>query len=233
LQSVAPLIQMQAERSHVPQLNEFLIETFESKDGYHAYFYPFEGRFVHEGMASVIGYRISLLRPISFSIALNDYGFELLSDQPIPLVQALENNIFTEENLFNDIQASVNSTEMARRRFRDIASISGLVFRGFPGKNKKDKHIQASSQLFFDVFADYEKNNLLYLQAFEEVMEFQLEETRMREAMRRIANQTIILKKLEKPSPFSFPIMVDRLNREKLSSEKLEDKIRKMKLELD
>lgn len=233
LQSVAPLIQMQAERSHVPQLDEFLIETFESKDGYHAYFYPFEGRFVHEGMASVIGYRISLLRPISFSIALNDYGFELLSDQPIPLVQALENNIFTEENLFNDIQASVNSTEMARRRFRDIASISGLVFRGFPGKNKKDKHIQASSQLFFDVFADYEKNNLLYLQAFEEVMEFQLEETRMREAMRRIANQTIVLKKLEKPSPFSFPIMVDRLNREKLSSEKLEDKIRKMKLELD
>jgi ATP-dependent Lhr-like helicase len=233
LQSVAPLIQMQAERSHVPQLDEFLIETFESKDGYHAYFYPFEGRFVHEGMASVIGYRISLLRPISFSIALNDYGFELLSDQPIPLVQALENNIFTEENLFDDIQASVNSTEMARRRFRDIASISGLVFRGFPGKNKKDKHIQASSQLFFDVFADYEKNNLLYLQAFEEVMEFQLEETRMREAMRRIANQTIVLKKLEKPSPFSFPIMVDRLNREKLSSEKLEDKIRKMKLELD
>jgi ATP-dependent Lhr-like helicase len=230
LQSVAPLIQMQAERSHVPQLDEFLIETFESKEGYHAYFYPFEGRFVHEGMASVIGYRISLLQPISFSIALNDYGFELLSDQPIPLEQALKNNIFTEENLFDDIQASVNSTEMARRRFRDIASISGLVFRGFPGKNKKDKHIQASSQLFFDVFADYEKNNLLYLQAFEEVMEFQLEETRMREAMRRIASQTIVLKQLEKPSPFSFPIMVDRLNREKLSSERLEDKIRKMKL---
>ena len=233
LQSVAPLIQMQAERSHVPQLDEFLIETFESKEGYHAYFYPFEGRFVHEGMASVIGYRISLLQPISFSIALNDYGFELLSDQPIPLERALKNNIFTEENLFDDIQASVNSTEMARRRFRDIASISGLVFRGFPGKNKKDKHIQASSQLFFDVFADYEKNNLLYLQAFEEVMEFQLEETRMREAMRRIASQTIVLKQLKKPSPFSFPIMVDRLNREKLSSEKLEDKIRKMKLELD
>jgi len=233
LKSMAPLIQMQAERSHVPQLDEFLIETFESKEGYHAYFYPFEGRFVHEGMAAVIGYRISLLTPISFSIALNDYGFELLSDQPIPLEQALDNNIFTAEHLFDDIQASVNSTEMARRKFRDIASISGLVFRGFPGKNKKDKHIQASSQLFFDVFADYEKSNLLYLQAFEEVMEFQLEETRMTEAMNRIAGQTIVLKHLEKPSPFSFPIMVDRLNREKLSSEKLEDKIRKMKLEFD
>ena len=231
LQKVAPLIQKQAERSLVPKENEFLIESFESKEGYHAFFYPFEGRFVHEGMASVIAYRIALLKPISFSIALNDYGFELLSDQEIPLKSALDNNIFTVDHLFDDIQASVNSSEMARRKFRDIASISGLVFKGFPGKNKTDKHIQASSQLFFDVFQDYEKHNLLYLQAFEEVMEFQLEESRMREAMKRIESQQIIIKSLEKPSPFSFPIMVDRL-REKLSTEKLEDRIKRMKVQL-
>ena len=203
-----------------------------SKEGYHAYFYPFEGRFVHEGMASVIAYRIALLQPISFSIALNDYGFELLSDQPIPLEAALDNNIFTADHLHEDIQASVNSTEMARRKFRDIASISGLVFKGYPGKTKADKHLQSSSQLFFDVFKDYEKHNLLYLQAFEEVMEFQLEESRMQLAMERIEKQTIILKFLEKPSPFSFPIMVDRL-REKLSTEKLEDRIKRMKVQLE
>jgi ATP-dependent Lhr-like helicase len=156
--NVAPLIQKQAERSHVPNESEFLIEYFESKEGYHAYFYPFEGRFVHEGMASVIAYRIALLQPISFSIALNDYGFELLSDQPIPLEAALDNNIFTADHLHEDIQASVNSTEMARRKFRDIASISGLVFKGYPGKTKADKHLQSSSQLFFDVFKDYEKH---------------------------------------------------------------------------
>lgn len=232
LESVAPLIQEQAQRSHVPNENEFLIEYFESEEGHHVYLYPFEGRFVHEGMASVIAYRISLLQPITFSIALNDYGFELLSDQPIPIEAAIDNNIFTSEHLFDDIQASVNSTEMARRKFRDIAGIAGLVFRGFPGKNKKDKHLQASSQLFFDVFQDYEKNNLLYLQAFEEVMEFQLEESRMREAMQRIEQQPIVLKYLSKPTPFSFPIMVDRLNRERLSSERIEDRIKRMKLEL-
>ncbi|MEQ8624926.1 MAG: ligase-associated DNA damage response DEXH box helicase [Vicingaceae bacterium] len=233
LASVGPLIQMQAERSQVPNEKEFLIEYFESKEGYHAFFYPFEGRFVHEGMASVIAYRISLLQPISFSIALNDYGFELLSDQPIPIEQAIDNGIFTAAHLHDDIQASVNYTEMARRKFRDIASIAGLVFKGFPGKNKKDKHIQASSQLFFDVFKDYENQNLLYLQAFEEVMEFELEESRMQEAMNRIEDQTIILKFLKKPSPFCFPIMVDRLSREKLSSEKLEDRVRRMKLQLE
>ena len=188
---------------------------------------------MHEGIAAVIAYRIALLKPITFSIALNDYGFELLSDQPIPIGEAVENNIFTADHLFDDIQASINSTEMARRRFREIAGISGLVFKGFPGKIKKDRHLQASSQLFFDVFKDYEKNNLLYLQAFEEMMEFQLEETRMREAMKRIESQTIILKRIKQPSPFSFPIMVDRLSREKLSSERLEDRIKKMRIELN
>tara|TARA_R110002096_G_scaffold109056_4_gene238603 strand:- start:20792 stop:23233 length:2442 start_codon:yes stop_codon:yes gene_type:complete len=232
LLSVAPLIEKQAERSHVPNENEFLIEYFQSREGYHAFFYPFEGRFVHEGMAAIIAYRIALLKPITFSIALNDYGFELLSDQKIPLELAIDNAIFTSDHLMEDIQAAINFTEMARRRFRDIASISGLVFKGFPGKNKADKHIQASSQLFFEVFKELENNNLLYLQAFEEVLEFQLEETRLRKAMRRIENQKIVLKVLDKPSPFSFPIMVDRL-REKLSNEKLEDRIKRMKVQLE
>lgn len=232
LKCIAPLIKKQAKRSHVPAKNEFLIEYFESNEGFHAYFYPFEGRFVHEGMASVIAYRIALLMPITFSIALNDYGFELLSDQPIPLEEAIDNNIFTADHLHDDIHASINSTEMARRRFRDIANISGLIFRGYPGKNKADRHLQASSQLFFEVFKEYESDNLLLRQAYEEVMEFQLEESRMQIAMKRIHKQKIVLKKLNKPSPFSFPIMVDRL-REKLSSEKLEDRIKKMKLNLE
>jgi ATP-dependent Lhr-like helicase len=232
LQGIIPLIEKQKEASIVPSQNQFLIEYFESKEGFHAFFYPFEGRFVHEGMASVIGYRLSLLKPMTFSIALNDYGFELLCDQEIPLQEAIDNNIFTADHLQEDIKASVNSTEMAKRKFRDIASISGLVFHGYPGKSKKQKHLQASSQLFFDVFNDYEKDNLLLLQAFEEVMEFQLEEGRMIKALERIEMQEIVIKRLEKPSPFCFPIMVDRL-RERMSFEKLEDRIRKMKIKLE
>jgi ATP-dependent Lhr-like helicase len=130
----------------------------------------------------------------------------------------------------NDIQASVNSTEMARRKFRDIAAISGLVFKGYPGKPVKDKHLQSSSQLFFNVFHDYEAHNLLLRQAFEEVMDFQLEEARLRTALERISHQKITLTHPEKPTPFAFPIMVDRL-REKLSSEKIEDRIRRMALQ--
>jgi len=226
-----PLIAQQQETSIVPKENQFLIEQYESKDGYHVLMYPFEGRFVHEGIGALIAYRISLLQPISFSIAMNDYGFELLSDQPIPIQDAIDSNIFSTDHLMDDILASINSVEMAKRRFRDIASISGLVFQGYPNKQKKERHLQASSQLFFSVFQDYDKDNLLLRQSFNEVMDFQLEEVRMREALNRINGQEIVVTNPGKFTPFAFPIIVDRL-REKLTSESLQDRIKKMKIQL-
>jgi ATP-dependent Lhr-like helicase len=224
-----PLFNLQQQRSHLPGKSEFLIEYFESNEGYHVLMYPFEGRFVHEGISALMAYRIAQIQPITFSIAMNDYGFELLSDQPIPIEEAVETDILGTENLMQDIQASINSVEMARRKFRDIAAISGLVFKGYPGKPVKDKHLQSSSQLFFNVFNDYDAHNLLLRQAYEEVMDFQLEEVRLRRALERIAKQKIIITRPDKPTPFAFPIMVDRL-REKLTSEKLEDRIKKMAL---
>jgi ATP-dependent Lhr-like helicase len=190
--------------------------------------FPFEGRNVHEGMAALVAYQMARIKPITFSIAMNDYGFELLSDQEIPIEEAIETNVLGTENLMKDIQASINSTEMARRKFRDIAAIAGLVFKGYPGKPVKDRHLQSSSQLFFEVFHEYEAHNLLFRQSYEEVMDFQLEEVRLRQALDRINQQKIIITHPDKPTPFAFPIIVDRLSRDKLTSEQLKDRIQKM-----
>lgn len=232
LKALRQLFDRQEVESIVPGENEFLIETFKTREGYHALFYPFEGRFVHEAMSGLLAYRISLLKPISFSLAYNDYGFELLSDQPIDMQQVIDNDLLTTDYLFDDLQKSLNSTELARRKFRDIAVISGMVFQGYPNKMIKTKHLQSNSQLLFDVFRDYEPENLLYQQAFRETFEHQLEEGRLRMALERIRTQQIVWKQCKKPTPFSFPIITDRL-REKLSSEKLADRIKKMKLRLE
>ena len=228
-----PLLQLQATRSHLPKKDEFLIEYFETEQGHHVVMYPFEGRLVHEGLASLVAYRMSRIMPITFSIAMNDYGFELLSDQEIPIYEAIETNILGIDDLLKDIQASINSVEMARRKFRDIASIAGLIFKGYPGQRVRDKHIQSSSQLFFNVFYEYDSSNLLLLQAYEEMMDFQLEEARLRRALERINKQKIIIREPALPTPFAFPIMVDRLSRDKLTSERLEDRVKKMAMRYD
>ncbi|MBM1105557.1 ligase-associated DNA damage response DEXH box helicase [Aurantibacter crassamenti] len=228
IRSLAHIFERQRRESIVPKPNEFLIETFKTREGYHHIFYPFEGRFVHEAMGSLLGYRISLLSPITFSLAFNDYGFELLSDKPINMQQVIDNDLFTTDYLLDDLQKSLNATEMARRKFRDIAIISGMVFTGYPNKAIKMKHLQSNSQLLFEVFRDYEPENLLFQQAFTETFQHQLEEGRLRLSMLRIATQEIVWKQCQKATPFSFPLITDRLSREKLSSEKWEDRIKRM-----
>ncbi len=226
-----PLFELQEHLSHIPRENELLVEQIETKDGYHLFVYPFEGRLVHEAMAAILAYRISQITPITFSIAMNDYGFELLSDQPIPVDDTNVYDLFSDDNLFLDIQRSVNSSEMAKRKFRDIATIGGLIFQGMPGEHKKARHLQASASLIFKVFAEYEPNNLLIRQAYNEVMEQQMEEARLRNMLQRIQASRIVITFPHRLTPFCFPIKVDSM-RENMTSEKLEDRVKKMQIQL-
>jgi ATP-dependent Lhr-like helicase len=227
LSALEPLFNLQKKLSAVPKENELLIEHIETKDGFHLFIYPFEGRLVHEAMAALLSYRISKIIPITFSFAMNDYGFELLSDQPIPLDDSNVYELFAEENLYEDIQRSVNAGEMARRKFRDIAVIGGLIFQGMPGEFVKQKHLQSSASLLFNVLSEYEPNSLLLRQAYNEVMQQQMDEIRLRNMLQRIAKSDIKITYPVKLTPFCFPIKVDSI-RETVSSEKLEDRVLRM-----
>jgi ATP-dependent Lhr-like helicase len=231
LSALEPLFNLQKELSAVPKENELLIEHIETKDGFHLFVYPFEGRLVHEAMAALLSYRLGKITPITFSFAMNDYGFELLSDQPIPLDDSNVYELFSEENLYEDIQRSVNAGEMARRKFRDIAVIGGLIFQGMPGEFVKQKHLQSSASLLFNVLSEYEPNSLLLRQAYSEVMQQQMEEIRLRNMLQRIAKSNIKITYPKKLTPFCFPIKVDSI-RETVTSEKLEDRVLRMQKQL-
>jgi ATP-dependent helicase Lhr and Lhr-like helicase len=232
LEALKPLLLLQEQLSHVPGENELLIEQIETKDGFHLFVYPFEGRLVHEAMAAILAYRISRITPITFSIAMNDYGFELLSDQPIPVDDTNAYDLFSKDDLLNDIQRSVNSTEMAKRKFRDVAVIGGLIFQGMPGEKKKARHLQSSASLLFKVFSEYDPGNLLLRQSYQEVMDQQMEEARLRDMLERIQQSKIIITYPQQLTPFCFPIKVDSM-REDLSSEKLEDRVKRMQQQLE
>lgn len=230
LQFLHTLLVSQQENSHIPSENEFLVERIKTREGHHLFMYPFEGRLIHEVMSALIAYRISRISPISFSIAMNDYGFELFSKLEIPLTEENIHEILSKENLIRDVMASVNSTEMARRKFRDIAVISGMVIRTYPGQQKNNKNLQSSSGLIFNVLEDFDPENLLLKQAYSEVFFQQIDEARLVEAFKRIHESEIIIKNSNTFTPLSFPIKVDSL-RQSLSSEDLKARILRMKME--
>lgn len=231
LKFLHPLISQQEKHSHIPRLNEFLVELIETKDGFHLFMYPFEGRLVHEVMAALIAFRLSQIKPLTFTIAMNDYGFELLSDQEIPINKDYVEQLLSKENLMDDVIGSINASEMASRKFRDIAVISGLVVQSQPGNRKNNKSLQSSSGLIFRVLDDYEPQNLLLRQAYTEVFNQQLEEVRLKEAFERISKSNIIIKHAKSFTPLSFPIKVDSL-RQSLTSEDLDSRIKRIKNEV-
>lgn len=227
LRFLEPLIKKQQMLSAVPLESQFLVEHIKTREGHHLFFYPLEGRLIHEVMAALVAYRISLRYPISFSMAMNDYGFELYSDKEIHMDQQELEKILSRDNLMQDVVSSINSAEMASRKFRDIAVISGLVIQNYPGTQQNNKSLQASSGIIFRVLMDHDPNNLLLKQAFTEVFNQQLEEHRLINAFERINNSQIIYTFVEEYTPLSFPIKVDSL-RQSLSSEALIERIQRM-----
>ncbi|HEY0298287.1 MAG TPA: ligase-associated DNA damage response DEXH box helicase [Arachidicoccus sp.] len=231
LRFLQPLFSLQGQLSAVPKENELLVEYIQTKFGYHLFVFPFDGKLIHEGMAALTAYRLSKIKRASFSIASNEYGFELLTDTEYDINSAIENGLFSNTQLFEDIERGINISEMARRKFRDIASIAGLVFQGFPGKPVKTKHLQANSGLFFKVFEEYEPNHLLLKEAFDEVYTFQLDYARMQQVYQRISVHKIILQFPERLTPFSFPVFAESF-RERYSNEDWESRLEKLKQQL-
>jgi len=232
LESVRPLLELQAERSVIPRPDELLIERCETRDGFHLFIYPFEGRLVHEGLAALFAYRIAQLAPITFTFACNDYGFDLMSPELAPLEEAIESGLLAPAHLLHDITQSLNAAELARRQFREIARVAGLIFSGFPGQQKSMKQVQASSGLLFDVFTRFDPDNLLLHQAQREVLERQLEASRIGRVLTRLSASAVRVIDVERPTPLAFPLLVDR-TREKLSTEKLADRVRRMTAQME
>ncbi len=235
-----PLLDLQARWSHLPREDELLIESISTREGHHVYVYPFEGRAVHEGLGAILARRLARLEPRSILVAMNDYGLELSSPTPFDLNETSWRELLSAEGLLDDMLASVNTSEMTRRRFRDIARVAGLIQAGPPmggagagSRAPSSRHVQASANLFFDVFAEFDPANLLLEQAKNEVLSEQLQITRLASALRRIASMKLVLKQSSNLTPLAFPIWAESLRTQQVSSERWADRVKRMVVTLE
>ena len=240
LRALAPLLQLQAERSALPCAGRVVFELTQSDEGHHLFAYPLAGRMVHIGLGALLAWRAAQTQPGTFSLAMNDYGFELLSRQPFDWPALLQphgpgswrQGLLSPDHLVQDLQQALNATELAQRRFREIARVAGLVFSGYPGAPKSARQVQASSRLFFDVFRQYDPANLLLAQAEAETLAQELDFERMQRCLQRLAEGEVVICRTQRFTPFAFPLVVERL-REKVSTEQLSERVRRLVEEME
>ena len=233
MRRIQDILTLQRARSQVPEKGELLIEKIRTREGHHLFFYPFGGRLVHEGLAALTAWRLTQLQPATFTTSVNDYGFELLSKTEVELNPLVLDSIFDQQNILADVFASINESELAKRQFRDIARVAGLIMQGFPGSRKSLRQVQASSGLIYDVLRNYDEDNLLLSQALEEVLHSQLEITRLTDILAQIHQQRYVVHELKRLTPFAFPLWADRLRGQLISSEKWQDRVQRMLATLD
>jgi ATP-dependent Lhr-like helicase len=229
---VRPLLELQRRWSALPDEREWLCEQMKLRDGHYTFFYPFEGRLPHLGLATLFSYRLSRATPRSFSMMINDYGFGLLSPTPVDLSLRDIGMLLAAPGVEVDILAGLNAAELGRRQFREIARVAGLVFQGYPGQPQSSRQLQASSGLLWDVFNEYDPGNLLLRQATREVLERQLEAARLEAALARMRRSVAVITRPSRPTPFAFPLIVE-LFREKLTTEALEARVARMVADLE
>ena len=233
MRAVMPLLEVQARWSQLPSSETLLVERVKSREGAHLFIYPFCGRLANEGIATLVAARWAHRVPQTFSINTNDYGFELLSPVEIPVDEALLQEVLSPDNLAEDLLASVNVSEISRRQFRDIARIAGLVFQGFPGSGKSTRQIQASSGLVYDVLQRYDPENLLLRQSRIEVLEAQLEFSRIADALQRVSRRRIVITEPRRFTPLGFPLWASRLQTQMVSTESWQTRIERAARELE
>lgn len=238
MQALRPLLEIQQRWSALPTIDTLVVESLKSREGHHLFMYPFAGRSVHMGLASLFAYRIGRQQPITFSIAINDYGFELLAAEAVDWAKVFAAPhgsgvaLFSIDRLLEDVLDSLNATQLSQQRFREVARIAGLVFQGYPGQPKSTRQVQASSSLFFEVFRKHDSGNLLLTQAQREVMEQELELTRLRDTLAELHGRAVAFRQVARATPFGFALMVERF-REKLTTEKLSDRVQRILRELE
>ena len=235
LVALEPLLQRQVQLSRLPRQHELLVEVCNSREGSHLYAYPFEGRFVHEGLGFLWAWRLARHQASTITVSVNDYGFELLAPKNYPFEELFElhaEELLAAANLKDDLEQAINLSELCRRRFRAIAQISGLVLNGFPGQAKSGGQLQISAALLYDVFSRHEPANRLLVQARSEVLSEQLDLPRITVALQRLRRCTLQLERTPRPGPLAFPLLAERLNN-RMSNESLLQRLERLRQEAE
>jgi ATP-dependent Lhr-like helicase len=184
---------------------------------------------VNAALAALVAWRLAREAPLSFSMGFNDYGFELLSPVAFEMDAAKLSAALDPAHAAEDIVASVNAAELARRHFREIARVAGLVFQGYPGEPRSAKQLQATSGLLYDVYLRHDPDNPLLAQARREVLERELDLQRLQSTLAQLTGRRIVFERPARVTPLALPLIADQM-RNALSTEKLADRIARMQL---
>ncbi|WMJ70074.1 ligase-associated DNA damage response DEXH box helicase [Stenotrophomonas sp. 24(2023)] len=207
-----PLLALQAQLSARPSPAHLLVEDVRRREGQFLFVYPFAGRHVHEALAALLALRCTRVQRNSIGYAVNDHGLVLAPADAVTLDATAWRGLLDSERLLDDLREAVNLGELARRQFRGIARVAGLLVPSLPGAAPRSlRQLQASAGLLYDVLREHDPGHLLLDLAEREVLEDALDLPGLQRVLARIGTQALALQSPRSLTPLGFPLWAERL----------------------
>ena len=196
-------LEVQSERSVLPEPHQLLVETFPHEGHHYMVAYSFEGWNAHQSLGMLLTKRMEKagLKPLGF--VANDYGLACYGLEPIRNPKAL----FSPDILEREFVEWVESSYLLKTAFREVAVIGGLVERHHPGKKKTGRQVSFSTDLIYDVLRRYEPQHLLLRAAWDDARRRMTELGRLVRLVDR-ASATMLHVELDRITPMAVPLMV-------------------------
>ncbi len=205
-------LQLQDEKSLLPDADGVLVETFPRRDKHYLVAYPFEGRLAHQTLGMLLTRRLQRAGALPLGFVANDYGIAIWCGRDISLRLARGDlnldTLFEEDMLGDDLDAWLTESSLMKRTFRDCAIISGLIERRHPGKEKSGRQMTASSDLIFDVLRQHDPGHILLEAAWADTATGLLDIRRLGDFLKR-AKGRIRHAGLDRVSPLAVPLLLE------------------------
>jgi ATP-dependent Lhr-like helicase len=200
---VSEWLEVQSERSVLPEPHQLLVETFPHEGVHYMVAYSFEGWNAHQSLGMLLTKRMEKagLKPLGF--VANDYGLACYGLEPIKNPQAL----FSADILEQEFTDWVENSYLLKTAFREVAVIGGLVERQHPGKKKSGRQVSFSTDLIYDVLRRYEPQHLLLRAAWDDARSRMTELGRLVRLVDR-ASATMLHVEVDRITPMAVPFMV-------------------------
>ena len=210
-------LEIQVQRSVLPQPGQLLVETFPREDKHYMVAYSFEGWNAHQSLGMLITRRMETqgLEPLGF--VSNDYALAAYSARPVTNPAAL----FSADILEDEFVDWVQQSNLLKRAFREVAVIGGLVERQHPGKRKTGRQVTFSTDLIYDVLRRYEPGHLLLEAAWADARARMTDVGRLAGLLDRAAD-TMVHVDLDRISPLAVPVLV-LIGRERIATTRGDD----------
>ncbi len=225
---VAHWLEIQRERSVLPNPDQLLVETFPRGNRFYLVAYPFEGRLAHQTLGMLLTRRLerAKLKPTGFVASDYALGVWGLGDLGAAFERGKPSldNLFDQDMLGDDLDAWMADTYLLKRMFRNAALISGLVEKRHPGKQKTGRQVTISTDLVYDVLRRHEPDHILMRATWADAATGLLDIGRLGDMLARIKGR-IVHQRLDHISPLAVPIMLD-IGKEAVPGEAEEDVLR-------